>query len=40
MRNFVVAALAVCALSIVACGDEDKDTGDTANADTAVEETE
>lgn len=43
MRNFVVAALAVCALSIVACGDEDEDTGEAVEAvvtDTAGEETE
>ena len=39
MRNFVIAALTVCALSIVACGDEDEDTGE-AVIDTAAEETE
>ena len=40
MRNFVMAALAVCALSLVACGDdEDSDTGE-AVVDTAAEETE
>ena len=40
MRNFVIAALAVCALSIVACGDEDEDTGEVVVTDTAEEETE
>ena len=40
MRNFVIAALTVCALSIVACGDKDEDTGEEAVIDTAGEETE
>jgi uncharacterized lipoprotein YehR (DUF1307 family) len=39
MRNFVIAVLTVCALSIVACGDEDEDTGE-AVTDTAGEEIE
>ena len=30
MRNFVLAAIAVCTLGLVACGEKDEDTGDTA----------
>jgi len=38
MRNFVLAAAAVFTLSLVACGDKDEDTGDTASEE-AVEDT-
>jgi len=36
MRFFVLAALAVAAMSMVACGDKEDDTAE----DTAIEETE
>ncbi len=37
MRNFVLAAAAVFTLGLVACGDKDEDTGDTAGDEAAEE---